>query len=58
MLIRFFGSHKAVQASDRIFGSDRRPDAANSVRRLSDAALRDEKGDEPAGALMTIDSFL
>ena len=58
MLIRFFGSHKAVQASDGIFGRDTRPDEADWVRRLNDAALRDEKGDELAGALKTVDSFL
>ena len=35
-----------------------RPDAAEWVSRLNDVALRDEKGDELAGALKTIESFL
>ena len=35
-----------------------RPDAADWVRRLRDAALKDEDGLALAGALKTIDSFI
>jgi indolepyruvate ferredoxin oxidoreductase beta subunit len=35
-----------------------RPDAADWVRRLREAALKDEDGVALAGALKTVDSFL
>jgi len=46
---------RVMAAATRLEG---RPDAADWVRRLNDAALRDEKGDELTGTLKTIDSFL
>jgi indolepyruvate ferredoxin oxidoreductase beta subunit len=46
---------KVMAAADRLGG---RSDAADWVRRLCEAALRDEEGVALAGALKTIDTFL
>jgi indolepyruvate ferredoxin oxidoreductase beta subunit len=46
---------KVMNAARRLEG---RPDAAAWVRRLREAALRDEGGDALQGALATVDSFL
>jgi len=46
---------QVMQAADRLEG---RPDAADWVRRLREAALKDEEGAALAGALKTIDTFL